>query len=338
MNNQPNKNFYEIYSADRCESLISAADSGDLEVKGLRRSNYPGLKLPDEVLPGIYSLGYWDAKKNQDWGLGWHRNEGIEFTFLSSGGLDFSLGNETFKLRPGNLTVTRPWQLHRVGNPNITVGKLYWMIIDVDVRQPHQDWIWPDWIVLSKKDLSELTKILRQNEMPVWKTSEVLNVCFTEIGKCIEESKTEGQIPHSKLTILINQLLLQMLDLFRKGQVELDESLIVNLRTVEIFLDHLQTDFERHWTLDEMAGHCGMGITSLTKYCKQLSNLTPINYLIKIRLEAAAKMLLDDEDKGVGEISYDCGFSSSQYFATTFRKQYAVSPKDYRANLLLAKK
>ncbi|SIS43034.1 AraC family transcriptional regulator, L-rhamnose operon regulatory protein RhaS [Zobellia uliginosa] len=129
-----------------------------------------------------------------------------------------------------------------------------------------------------------------------------------------------------------------MLDLFRKGQVELDESLIVNLRTVEIFLDHLRTDFERHWTLDEMAGHCGMDITSLTKYCKQLSNLTPINYLIKIRLEAAAKMLLDDEDKGVGEISYDCGFSSSQYFATRFRKQYAVSPKDYRANLLLAKK
>jgi AraC family L-rhamnose operon regulatory protein RhaS len=332
MNKQPNKNFYEIYRADRCEPLIEAADSGNIEMSALRRASYPGIDLPEGVLSGIYSIGYWDAKRHQSWGLDWHRNEGIEFTFLSSGNLDFSVEKEHFNLRPGNLTVTRPWQLHKVGNPMVNASKLYWMIIDVEVKQPHQEWIWPDWIILSKSDLEYLTKVLRQNEMPVWATGDVLHDYFRKLGRCLDEATLE--IPHSRLSILINQLLLQMLQLFKKGKVKLDESLTVNLRTVEIFLNHLRTDYERHWTLEEMAGHCGLGITSLTKYCKQLTNLTPINYLIKVRLDAAANMLTAEENKNVTEIGYECGFSSSQYFATAFKKQYNSSPKDYRTNIL----
>ncbi|MDN5213334.1 AraC family transcriptional regulator [Fulvivirgaceae bacterium BMA12] len=330
MKKEPNKNFYQIYQADRCVPLIHAMNSGQLEVKGLRRVNYPGLDLPEGVLDGVYSLGYWDAKISQHWGLDWHRNEGIEFTFLSSGNLSFTTEQEQFNLKPGDFTVTRPWQLHKVGNPDVTIGKLYWMIIDVGVRQPHQKWNWPDWIILSPDDLDYLTKVLRQNEMPVWKTGGMLHELFKEFGKCLDEA--EKAIPHSRLNILINELLLQMLSLFKKGEVELDESLTVNLRTIEIFLNHLKTDFERHWTLDEMADHCGLGISSLTKYCRQLTNLTPINYLIKVRLEAAEKMLREEIGKNVTEISYECGFSSSQYFATAFKKQYKLSPKEYREN------
>jgi len=42
-------------------------------------------------LPKVKSLAYWDAHELQDWGLGWHRNEGIELTFLESGSLDFGI-------------------------------------------------------------------------------------------------------------------------------------------------------------------------------------------------------------------------------------------------------
>jgi len=333
MRKKPNKNFYEIYEGDRCTSLINATNSGKLEMKALGRTSYPGKKLDKDVLSKVYSIGYWDVKKKQNWGLDWHRNEGIEFTFLSSGNLTFSLGNEQFNLKPNCFTITRPWQLHSVGNPMVTPGRLFWMIIDVGILQPHQEWKWPDWIILSKQDLNFLTKVLRQNEIPVWENGETLLDCFSEIGKCIKESQTEVQ--DSKLKILINNLLLEMLGLFKKGKIDLDESLTINLRSIEIFLHHLRTDYERNWTLEEMAGHCGMGITSLTKYCKQLTNLTPINYLIKIRLEAAAGLLVTFEKRKVTEIGYECGFSSSQYFATAFKKQYELSPKNYRESLRL---
>lgn len=325
------KELDKIYHPDSCEPLIKAENKGIIKLVGLKRFNYPGIELPNDVLKGVNSFGYWDAKVKQNWGLDWHRNEGIEFVFLASGMLNFSVRDKEYYLKPGDLTITRPWQLHKVGNPHIDIGKLYWLIIDVGVRQPHQNWKWPNWIVLAPEDLMELTKILRQNEQPVWTTDEKINKCFQKIGVCLEESA--HRIPHSKLNIFINELLLLLLELFKNGKVELDRSLTDNIRTAEIFFQYLRNDYDRPWTLETMAVHCGLGITSFTKYCKQLTNLTPINYLNKIRLEAAAELLLNHKEKNITNICYECGFSSSQYFATTFRKLYKCTPKHYRLML-----
>lgn len=320
--------LYKTYQPDRCEPLERAASSGQLKMKALRRADYPGLDLPDNVLPSVYSIGYWDAKMNQNWGLDWHRNEGIEFSFLASGNITFSRSEKQYELVSGDFTIMRPWQLHKLGSSNVTISKLYWIIIDVGVRQPHQDWKWPDWIILAKEDLDFLTKVLRQNEIPVWKTNKKIRNNFIELGKCLDNCDTT--IPHSKLNILINELLLELVDLFKKGNVFLDESLIINKRTVAIFLNHLEADFRRYWSLENMAEHCGLGMTSLSKYCKELTNMSPSNYLIKLRLEAAAKQLKCDESQSISEVCYDCGFSSSRYFATAFKKRYKCSPSKYK--------
>ena len=66
----------------------------------------------------------WDARKKQSWGLDWHRNEGIEICYVVSGTIDFSVGNENYKLQAGDITITRPWQEHKLGDPNLTGNKL----------------------------------------------------------------------------------------------------------------------------------------------------------------------------------------------------------------------
>ncbi|WP_034248702.1 AraC family transcriptional regulator [Arenibacter algicola] len=332
MGKKGSKDFSKIYRPDRCDPLINAVDSGELEMRALKREDYPGTELPEEVLPGILSIGYWDAKTHQNWGLDWHRNEGIEFTFLESGNLSFSTETEQFNLVPGNLTVTRPWQLHKVGNPEVTVGKLHWLIIDVQVRQPHQQWEWPDWIILSKQDLDFLTLILRQNDIQVWNSDRKIQQCFKELGYCLDNCNLE--IPQSKFNILINDLLLEILCLFKTGKVKLDESLTLNLRTVEIFLNYLRSDYEKLWTLDDMAEHCGIGKTSLSKYCKQLTNMTPIDYLINLRLHAAAEILRENKSKNITDVGYSCGFSTSQYFATVFKNHYKCTPSEYSAKYI----
>ena len=117
--------------------------------------------------------------------------------------------------------------------------------------------------------------------------------------------------------------------------MKLDGTLTDNLRSAEMFFQYLKTDYSRPWTIESMAVHCGLGITSLTKYCKQLTNFTPINYLNSIRLETSADMLKNDEEMNVTDVCYECGFSSSQYFATAFKKMYKCSPKNYK--LMFAK-
>ena len=81
----------EIYHADSCNPLVWAAKTGKVRLCSIGRGSYPGRRLSDSELPKVKSLAYWDAHELQDWGLGWHRNEGIELTFLESGSLDFGI-------------------------------------------------------------------------------------------------------------------------------------------------------------------------------------------------------------------------------------------------------
>jgi len=64
-----------------------------------------------------------------------------------------------------------------------------------------------------------------------------------------------------------------------------------------------------------------------------LGGVTPGEYLRNRRLEAAACLLRDPSQsrRTITQIAFDCGFNSSGYFATEFRRAHGVSPRAYRA-------
>ncbi|MDR1494081.1 MAG: hypothetical protein LBT05_15370 [Planctomycetaceae bacterium] len=71
-----------IYCADSCDALCRAVEDEKISFKAFARGQYPGALLPVGVLNGLRSVGFWNAVKNQDWGLDWHRNEGIEISYI----------------------------------------------------------------------------------------------------------------------------------------------------------------------------------------------------------------------------------------------------------------
>lgn len=317
----------KIYHADSCKTLTNAWQQGRIQLDALARNNYPGYQLDANMIPGINTIGYWNAQTEQDWGLDWHRNEGIEITFLETGTMPFLLEDGVYTMLPEDLTVTRPWQPHKVGNPTIGIGRLHWLILDVNVRQPHQDWEWPSWIILAENDLKELTKFLRQNEQPILKANSDIKRCFQKIGDLIHQSSV---IVESWIAIYVNELLMLLLELYKAGKYVLNDTLTNSLRTVDLFLRELKENFSEPWTLESMAVHVGLGVTRFTHYFKQLTNRTPMQYLNSIRLEAAQKLLIQDPRKSINAICYDCGFSSTQYFSTVFAKKYGCSPSEYK--------
>jgi len=321
-----------VHVADSCVSLEKAWEDNEIELVTLVRGSYPGRTLKGDEIPCVRSIGYWDSKAFQQWGLGWHKNEGIEICLLESGQLAFELPagiegeSEKYQLKPNDLTITRPWLQHRLGDPNIGLCKLHWLILDVNVRYPHQNWQWPKWIILNKKDLQALTTILRQNEIPVWKGNDELKSCFDKIGKTIKE----GGNFDSRLKIEINNLLMLLLDLFKKGKIELNESLTESKRTVELFLKELEYRYSEPWTLVDMAEYCNLGKTQFSRYCQEISNCTPTTFLNNMRLHIASKMLIENHDSSITDIAFDVGFSSNQYFTTVFKSFYKKTPLRFR--------
>ena len=296
----------------------------------LARETYPGYPLKDGELKGIKSIGYWNSEKMQNWGLDWHRNEGIELCLLETGNLSFQLNDQEYELEPNTLTITRPWILHKLGNPNIGFCKLHWFIIDLGVRQPHQEWVWPDWVILSKDDLDELTRILRLNEQPVWQVNDEIKRCFVQIGRMAKYHEKEHF--DSRIKVYLNEILILLLEMLKKDRPVLNDELIESKRSVSIFLKNLEDDLSNSWTVNNMAEHCGLGVTQFSKHCYQLTNCTPVNYLNKLRLLKARKLIGENQGNTITSIAYDCGFSSNQYFTKVFKAHFKETPQQFREN------
>ena len=319
------------FIADSCNQLARAVTEGKIQAEMLSQGHYPGRPLGPGVLPGLKMSGFWDAKADQDWGLPWHRNEGIELAFLERGALEFATDEEVHALRANDMTIVRPWQRHRLGDPVIRSSRLHWALIDIGVRRPHQVWKWPAWVVLSADDLAEITMILRQNEHPVWKTTPEIRKCFQKIEKCTGTNWSCGSV--SRLSLNLNELLILVLEMLRKQDVGLDVALTTASRTVKLFLEDLRNHPEHlanDWSVNSMAAQCGLGVTQFTNYVKALVGVTPMQYVIQCRLELGAALLLCRPSAHVTDTALDCGFSSSQYFATAFSKLFGISPREYR--------
>ncbi len=317
-----------VYTADTCEPVRAAAGRGDLRLSALVHGTYPGHPLPPRVLPEICSVGVWDAPADQDWGLATHRNEGIELTYVSRGRTAFAVHGRSYALRRGHLTITRPWQTHSVGNPNVTVSRLHWLILDVGVRRPNQPWRWPPWVLFSPRDLRDLTAHLRHNERPVWHVGGEVGRCFERLAEAVAQGP--GPSTETRLKLEINGLLAALLEILRRRKVPLDRRLSSNQRTVELFLAELGRNLEGEWTLDAMAEQCGLGRSRFAHYCRLVTNLPPMAYLAQVRVKAAARMLASRPDLNVTQVAMACGFPSSQYFATVFRKLAGRTPLEHR--------
>src|SRR6266478_2993802 len=286
--------------------------------------------MPQNILPQLNSIGFWDADGTPDWGEDFHRNEGMEIIFLETGKMAFTVDDKQYNLRAGQFTITRPWQLHKLGAPNIGPGRLHWLILDVGVRRPHQNWHWPAWMVLTKDDLSKLTRKLRHNENPVWNATPAITQFFRELARTVEAWNQPHAV--SRLATNLNQLFLSILDALSEQQTQETPDLTSRQRTVELFLQEVENNpaiSSEQWTLNRMAEHCGMGVTAFSKYCRELVNAGPMEFLNRCRLDRAAQQLRKKAGVSITQIALACGFNSSQYFATRFRQRFQMSPRRF---------
>ncbi|MGH2531548.1 MAG: AraC family transcriptional regulator [Thermomicrobiales bacterium] len=316
------------YYADTCVPLRQAVERDEVRLVARVHGAYPGEPLAPGRLTEVRSVGYWDADHDQSWGLDWHRNEGIELTYLASGKVGFAVDDKICHLKSGDLTVTRPWQMHRVGNPDVTACRLHWLILDVGVRRPNQPWKWPSWLVLSAEDLASLTINLSHNEQPVWPADDEVAHYFKRLGEAT--AAYDDRTGESRLKLHINGLLIAVADLLRRSQPLLDPSLSSTQRTVELFLSSLPDHVDQDWTVASMAAACGLGRSRFTHYCKQITNMSPNEFLARCRVEAASRLLQCRLDLNITAVALRTGFGSSQYFSTVFRQHVGCSPREFR--------
>ncbi|MFK8008629.1 MAG: helix-turn-helix domain-containing protein [Saprospiraceae bacterium] len=69
--------------------------------------------------------------------------------------------------------------------------------------------------------------------------------------------------------------------------------------------------------------------TQLFRKMKALTNLAPMKFVNKIRLQKA-KTLIETTSLNISEVAYGLGFNDPNYFSRAFRKEFKIAPTGVR--------
>lgn len=94
-------------------------------------------------------------------------------------------------------------------------------------------------------------------------------------------------------------------------------------------ITHLHENFADRLSSDDLAEMAGLSTSHFERRFRRAFGASPRQYLVRIRVEHAARMLLET-DKTVSEIAHECGFYDHAHFSRSFRKIMQSSPSEYR--------
>jgi DNA-binding response OmpR family regulator/ligand-binding sensor domain-containing protein len=76
----------------------------------------------------------------------------------------------------------------------------------------------------------------------------------------------------------------------------------------------------------------GMGRTRFFNRIKDITGMTPNDYLIYLKMNKGKQLLKEDNEFTIAEIAYQLGFSNPAYFSKCFKKQFGLTPQEYKRN------
>ncbi|WP_019606020.1 AraC family transcriptional regulator [Teredinibacter turnerae] len=99
-------------------------------------------------------------------------------------------------------------------------------------------------------------------------------------------------------------------------------------------LQYLANEYTRaDLSLNQVMSHLGINRTKLNSILREETGLTFSSYLNKLRLEEAARLLLEMDGASIAEIAHSVGYNNASYFNRIFKAEYGCSPTTYRKRI-----
>lgn len=101
-------------------------------------------------------------------------------------------------------------------------------------------------------------------------------------------------------------------------------------RIVQQAIHYLSTQYAEPITIEMMAESLGYNRAYLSRLFKRHTKVTPVTFLLKLRVDKARQLLRERLELTIEQIAASVGFYDPLYFSKQFRRLYGVSPSEYR--------
>lgn len=98
---------------------------------------------------------------------------------------------------------------------------------------------------------------------------------------------------------------------------------------VQRLMRHMETNYYEPIDIDTLSKRVHLNPSYVIRSFKSIAGVTPIQYLHKLRLNAAIS-LLSHTEMAVHRIAESTGFNSVHYFSRLFKQKHGISPQQWR--------
>ena len=94
-------------------------------------------------------------------------------------------------------------------------------------------------------------------------------------------------------------------------------------------LEYINSHYTERISARDISRMFGYNETYFCRRFKAVTGITVMKYIQILRMELAQKLLKNSKEE-IGNIAWECGFSDISYFSNCFKKQFGVTPTEFR--------
>ena len=258
-------------------------------------------------------LGRYNYIRARD-GLVPHSHPGcLEICHLAKGRQLYCVGAREYLLKGGDVFVTFPGETHSTGESPEEKGRLYWLILRLPPKSG-------DFLNCAPKDARHLTRqLLAMPSRHFAGGAELKAILDQIIAACLR-----GKNPLRHVTIQ-NKLVEFLLNLIGCSQRQSKAGMSP---LISALLRHIDANFDKGLPVAALAAQVKLSVPRFKARFKTEVGIPPAEYVMRCKIDAAKRMLARGGTTVI-TVSCELDFSSSQYFATVFRRYTGASPRDY---------
>jgi AraC-like DNA-binding protein len=242
-----------------------------------------------------------------------HR-DAIEICFLVKGRQTYRVGGRDYRLRGGDVFLTFPDEVHSTGQAPEEKGVLYWLIL----RRPRRG---ESFLGLPPNPGRAILRGLLEIPSHHFRGSRPMQMHLDAIA-CLHQEPAAPLVE----AWIANHLQAFLLEVIRCS----GRPAPVARESFQPLLDHIARHPDETPRVPELAAKAGLSVARFSARFKEETGVPPAEYILRGKIEEARRRLERGRDT-VTEIAYALGFSSSQYFATAFKRLEGRTPGRVRA-------
>jgi AraC-like DNA-binding protein len=242
----------------------------------------------------------------------------IEICFLERGEQTFRVKGLLHRMRGNDQFFTLPDEVHDTANLPEERGILYWLILKVEPTRK--------FLGLAEAQASEIKRELHRMPTRHFRGHADSARILGEINDLLVEGRDQKKRSSSYRQLRLQALLLQYLTLTMKASHQGVHGSASPL--MQRVLQYIDTHLNDPVSVPELVKVAGLSESRCKSRFKREIGVPPAEFWLRKKIERAIVLL---KNRPVTEVAYELGFSSSQYFATVFKRYTLVNPSQFHS-------